>query len=122
MATRTRSSRRNTVKQKQKQTIPLPSPRQNNTRVYHLPHSHCANTLDTLPEMIKKIAMEWYEKGIQRGLKKATDMMAENAIYKENGVLHAPTSIQVCVKTRLNGESWEHRIIEITAEDIGFER
>ncbi len=80
------------------------------------------NLLDELPSTIKTLAMAWYERGIRRGLKKATDLMLEDEIYKNEGMLHAPTTITINVKTRLNGEEWEERVIEVSAEEIGFER
>ncbi|MDP0563196.1 MAG: hypothetical protein QS721_13070 [Candidatus Endonucleobacter sp. (ex Gigantidas childressi)] len=85
----------------------------------HLPQY---NILDQLPETIKNLAMDWYEQGIRRGLKKATDLMLEDQIFKENGVLHAPIKIDINLKTRYGDEEWESRQLIISAEDIGFER
>ena len=78
--------------------------------------------LDQLPEAIRALAMKWYERGIRRGLKKATDLMLEDQIFKEDGVLHAPNSIDISLKTRCGDEQWEHRQLTIQAEEIGFER
>ena len=77
--------------------------------------------LDQLPEAIKQQAINWYKCGIQRGLRTATDLMLEDHIFKENGVLHAPTSIDFNLKTRHGNENWEYLQFKIQAEDIGFE-
>ena len=80
------------------------------------------DVIDQLPDAIRGLLMDWYERGIRRGLKKATDLMLEDQIFKEDGILHAPNSIEIKLKTRCGDEQWESRQVTIDAKEIGFER
>ncbi|CAJ3456006.1 Uncharacterised protein [Burkholderia pseudomallei] len=76
--------------------------------------------LDEIPEAMKAKALEWYERGIKRGMARATDLMASGKITLENGTVYAPAEIQVRVKTKFRGEEWESREFTVDAEEIGF--
>ena len=78
--------------------------------------------LETIPEAIREQAIEWYIRGIKRGMAKATDLMAEGKIYvHEDGTLRAPAKMEVKVRTRLRGEEWERHALNVKATEIGFE-
>ncbi|WLV39299.1 hypothetical protein [Morganella morganii] len=74
-----------------------------------------------IPEAQKEKALEWYLRGIKRGMKKATDLMLEGEIYAEDGMVFAPDTMTVKVKTRFKNEEWSSREFKIEASDIGFD-
>lgn len=77
--------------------------------------------LDGIPEALKEKAIEWYIRGIKRGMAKATDLMVSNEIYFENGVVYAPQKIKVNVKTKFAGGNWEPLEVIVKPSEIGFE-
>lgn len=76
--------------------------------------------LESIPEALKEKAIEWYIRGIKRGLEKATDLMASNEIYSENGFVYAPQKIKVNVKTKFAGGNWESHEMIVKSSEIGF--
>lgn len=79
------------------------------------------SALADIPLAIKEKALEWYIRGVKRGMAKATDLMVEEKIYKENGTVYAPHKIKFNVRTKFNGGKWEFMQVEIQAKEIGFE-
>jgi hypothetical protein len=77
--------------------------------------------LEGIPDAIKQKAIEWYIRGIKRGMAKATDLMAEQKIYVREGTVYAPKTIKVKVRTKLSGSEWERQEIVVQAREIGFE-
>ncbi|CAB3643582.1 hypothetical protein [Trinickia soli] len=77
--------------------------------------------LDEIPEAMKTKALEWYERGIKRGLARATDLMGSGKITVAEGVVYAPSEIQVNVRTKFRGEEWESREFIVASTDIGFD-
>ena len=77
--------------------------------------------LAEIPDTIKAKAIEWYIRGIKRGMAKATDLMAENEIYIEDGKVCAPNNISVNVRTKFSGGEWKSLKVKISAKEIGFE-
>jgi len=77
--------------------------------------------LEGIPEAIKLRAIEWYIRGIKRGMAKATDLMAEQKIYVQEGTVYAPKTIKVKVRTKLSGGAWERQEIIVKSNEIGFE-
>lgn len=77
--------------------------------------------LEGIPEAIKQKALEWYVRGIKRGMAKATDLMAEQEIYIKNGTVFAPKTINIKVRTKLSGRDWERREVIVKSNEIGFE-
>ncbi len=77
--------------------------------------------LDEIPEAMKAKALEWYERGIKRGLARATDLMGSGKITVKDGVVYAPSEIQVNVRTKFRGEEWESREFIVDTTDIGFD-
>lgn len=77
--------------------------------------------LEGIPEAIKQKAIDWYIRGIKRGMAKATDLMAEQRIYVRESTVYAPKTIKVKVRTRLSGGEWERREIVVQSSEIGFE-
>ena len=77
--------------------------------------------LADIPDALKTKAIEWYIRGIKRGLAKATDLMAEKAIYVEDGNVFAPKIMTIKVRTRVSGGEWEPLKVQISAKEIGFE-
>lgn len=78
--------------------------------------------LDGIPDALRGKAIEWYERGVSRGLSKATDMMAEGAITFDGNHVHAPREFLVRVRTRFAGSEWESRELRVRATDIGFNK
>jgi hypothetical protein len=76
--------------------------------------------LEGIPEAIKERAIEWYIRGIKRGMAKATDLMAEGKIYVQYGTVFAPPRIEVKVRTKHVGK-WESHSVKVQATEIGFE-
>jgi hypothetical protein len=74
-----------------------------------------------IPDEVKRKALEWYERGIRRGMAKATDLMAEGKIYLEQGTVYAPRKLKVRVRTRVGGGEWESHELSIKSQEIGFE-
>lgn len=78
--------------------------------------------IEDIPDAMKEKAIEWYIKGIKRGMAKATDLMASNEIYVENNTVYAPKKIEIKVKTKFsNDENWEPLTVTIKAKEIGFD-
>lgn len=76
--------------------------------------------VDDIPEAMKEKALEWYLRGIKRGMRKATDMMLNGEIYMQEGTVIAPDVMMIKVRTRFKNEEWSSRKYEIKASDIGF--
>ncbi len=77
--------------------------------------------LADIPEAMKEKAIEWYIRGIKRGMSKATDLMADGDIYIENETVIAPKSININVRTKFKGGNWEPLKVKIKAKEIGFD-
>jgi len=78
--------------------------------------------LELIPEHLEKQFIKWYEIGIKRGFKKATDLMLDDFFYLDKKTLFCKKdSIVVRVKTKFKGKKWVKRKFEIKAKDIGFE-
>lgn len=77
--------------------------------------------LETIPEAMREKAMEWYIRGIKRGMAKATQMMADGEITMEGDTVVAPAKMKVRVRTRHAGGDWEKHEITVKADEIGFE-
>ncbi len=86
------------------------------------PSQDLLDIVDEIPEAMKEKALEWYERGIKRGLSKATDMMAEGKIYKDGDFVVAPSVFNIKVRTKFKGDKWEQRTVVVEASEIGFER
>jgi len=76
--------------------------------------------LELIPDALKEKALEWYIRGIKRGMAKAIDLMAEGTIYVQDGTVRAPPTMEVKVRTKLRGE-WDRHAVEVQAKEIGFE-
>jgi len=74
-----------------------------------------------IPDGLKEKAIEWYIRGIKRGMAKATDLMASNKICSKNGFVYAPQKIKVNVRTKFAGGNWEHLEVVVKSSEIGFE-
>jgi hypothetical protein len=68
------------------------------------PSDDFQDMLDEIPEAMREKALQWYERGIKRGMRVATDLMAEGEIYKEGDIVHAPNSMKVKSKIKMSGE------------------
>lgn len=79
------------------------------------------SALESIPDAIKQRAIDWYIRGIKRGMAKATDLMAEQKIYVQDGTVYAPTKIKIKVRTKLSGGEWERREVVVESREIGFE-
>jgi len=77
--------------------------------------------IDEIPDAMKAKAIEWYERGVKRGMAKATDLMLDGKIYMDNENVHAPDIIKVKTKIKMSGGDWERKDIIIKATDIGFD-
>jgi len=73
-----------------------------------------------IPDAMKDNAIEWYVRGIKRGMAKATDMMLNGDIYLEEGTVYAPETMKVKVRTRMNGGDWERLVVSVSCHEIGF--
>lgn len=85
------------------------------------PSQDLDTALEGIPEALKQKAIDWYTRGIKRGLAKATDLMAEQKIYFDQGMVYAPKEIKIKVKMKISGHEWEQREIVVSAKEIGFE-
>lgn len=78
--------------------------------------------IEAIPDAMKEQAIEWYIRGIKRGMAKATDLMAEGNIYvQEDGTVRAPAKMEVKVRTKVRGGDWDRHAIKVSATEIGFE-
>lgn len=84
------------------------------------PSEDFQDMIDEIPEAIREKALQWYERGIKRGMRKATDLMAEGEIYREGDTVHAPNIMKVNTKIKMSGGEWEKYSVTIKAKDIGF--
>lgn len=77
--------------------------------------------LNEIPKKFQDKALKWYELGIRRGMKVATDMVADGRITFDGENVYAPSKISVAVRTKFLDEESVKRKFEIKAVDIGFE-
>lgn len=77
--------------------------------------------LEGMSEAGKQKAIEWYVRGIKRGMAKATDLMAAKTIYVKDATVYAPKKIKFNVRTKMSGEKWETLKVVIKSHEIGFE-
>lgn len=89
----------------------------NHTR---FPSEDFEDIVSEIPDAMKSNAIGWYERGIKRGLRIATDLMANGEIYMSNNVVYAPPLIPVKTKVRFADSGWEVFKLNIDIEDIGF--
>lgn len=75
---------------------------------------------EILPEAMKEKALEWYQRGIKRGMDKATDLMVSGKIHRKGEVVYAPEKMKVRVRTKFSGEDWENHLFLIRSKEIGF--
>jgi len=77
--------------------------------------------LDEADEKAKDYALKWYERGVKRGLIKATDLMVEGKIYKDGDTVFCDADqIDVNVKIKMNRDEFKHSV-SFRINDIGFE-
>jgi hypothetical protein len=76
--------------------------------------------LEGMSEAGKQKAIEWYVRGIKRGMAKATDLMAAKTIYVEDETVYAPKKIKVNLLTKMKGERWKTLKVVINSHEIGF--
>lgn len=74
-----------------------------------------------IPEAMKEKALEWYLRGIKRGMTKATNLMLDGKIYMQDGAVFAPDTITVKVRTRFRNEEWSSKEFKVKASEIGFD-
>lgn len=78
--------------------------------------------LEAIPDAMREKALEWYERGIRRGIAYATDRMADGTIQlDDDGSVIAPDVLTVKVWTRIKGKK-EHHVLEVEAEEVGFSK
>lgn len=58
--------------------------------------------LEEILEAIREKVLQWYERGIKRDMRGATDLIVENQIYKEADIVHAPNSMKVKSKIKMS--------------------
>ncbi|MDQ6974257.1 MAG: hypothetical protein Q9M10_05185 [Mariprofundaceae bacterium] len=76
--------------------------------------------LADIPDAMKEKAVEWYVRGIKRGMAKATDLMAKGDIYIEKDTVIAPDNISVNVRIKFKGGDWESLQVMVKSKEIGF--
>lgn len=76
---------------------------------------------ELIPEKINEAALKWYKMGINRGFRKATDMMLDGKFRLKASTLYGPQKIEFKVRTKFAGGKWTSRTIKIDPEEIGFE-
>ncbi|MBF6616657.1 MAG: hypothetical protein ITG07_08030 [Candidimonas sp.] len=77
--------------------------------------------LDGIPPAMREMALEWYKRGIKRGIAFATDRVVDGTFqFNEDNELESPEEIIVRVRTKFTGEEWKRHEIAITPEDVGF--
>ncbi len=77
--------------------------------------------VDDLPASIKERALQWYERGIKRGIAYATDKVVDGTFkLDDDGSLIAPDIFSLKVRTKILNGKWESHKIEIDPEDVGF--
>ncbi|WP_263080163.1 hypothetical protein [Endozoicomonas sp. Mp262] len=89
---------------------------------------HTANPSDDFLEIVEDMsdamktkALDWYERGIKRGMKKATDLMLDGKIYREENIVYAPEEIAVKARIKFSGGEWQPFQLNVKAKDIGFD-
>ncbi|MFS2004154.1 hypothetical protein ACEN9F_11075 [Duganella sp. CT11-25] len=77
--------------------------------------------LEEIPKELRKKALNWYERGIRRGMTIATDMMADGQITFDGEYVRAPNTINARVRTKFAKGDWEDHKFKIPAADLGFD-
>lgn len=66
-------------------------------------------------------AIKFYDIGVRRGLKQATDWFADGTIkYRDHSVV-APERLTVKSKIKFCGSKWRRHRVHVKTEDVGFE-
>jgi hypothetical protein len=76
--------------------------------------------LQGIPVAMREKALEWYVRGIKRGMAKATDLMAAKKIYLKGDDVYAPSAMTVHVQVKLGGAKWKPLKVKVRARDVGF--
>ena len=66
-------------------------------------------------------ALKFYDLGVRRGLKQATDWFADGKVKRKGAAVVAPSKMTVRSKIRFSGEKWRPHKVVVETEDIGFE-
>ncbi len=73
-----------------------------------------------IDENSKRRALAFYELGLRRGLRRATDLFADRTIRYRKGAVEAPARLKVNVRIKFSGSQWQSRSFTIKTKDIGF--
>jgi hypothetical protein len=92
-----------------------------NPRHTRSPNDDFDALLDEIPKELRKKALNWYERGIRRGMTIATDMMADGRITFDGEYVRAPKTLNAKVRTKFAKGDWEDHKFKISATDIGFD-
>jgi hypothetical protein len=76
--------------------------------------------LQGIPVAMREKALEWYVRGIKRGMAKATDLMVEKKIYLKGDEVCAPATMAVNVQVKFSDTKWKPLKLKVRARDIGF--
>src|SRR5439155_13193198 len=61
-------------------------------------------------------AMKFYDLGVHRGMKQATDWFADRTIKYQDGNVVAPRTLKVKSKIRFSGSKWQPHKVNIKTE------
>lgn len=91
-------------------------------KAYHtqFPSEDFVKIANLIGEKSKERALQFYELGLRRGLRKATDWFADGTIHYKDGEVEAPAILKVKVKIKFSGSGWQKHSFGIKTKDIGF--
>lgn len=96
-------------------------------KVFNIEHDHTqypkedfANLIEQVDEKNKDRAIEWYRRGLKRGVICATDQIVAQTLTYKNDTLYAPSDVTISVKIKFKGEKWQKVDFVFNAEELGF--
>ena len=76
---------------------------------------------DLIDPKSRERALEWYERGIRRGLIQACNAMLRGDLELNDKTLYCPADgITASVRVKFRGERWTQEEFAFTAEELGF--
>ena len=79
------------------------------------PSKDFQEVLDLAEAKVDEKALEWYRRGLVRGLTKATDWILDGTISYKSSKLEAPQELEINVKIKISGKKWEYAMFGLFA-------
>jgi len=85
------------------------------------PSEDFENMLDKADNTTVNRALEWYERGIKRGILHTKHMVLNGTLAITKQRITIPKTIEVNVRVKFKNRRWQKRSFKFKAADIGFD-